>query len=191
MKDLWLREEVIDQRSDRDQEECGTAKHGPNAGSGGRLSTLRPHPRGYLRMTRGRCGSLVLHRNGLAPSTSCRPSRRTRGSMAGLCTPLPTLRLYLHRHLRTARGRCGSLLLHRGGLSRPTPCRFHRRTLLYPGFLMGSLHCRTLPLRAKFRPKRLQQLTSHFFCCPIGRICSERCNAKRYAIGKRKFPPVD
>src|SRR5262249_29179562 len=41
------------------------------------LSTLRRHPRGYLRMTRGRCGSLVLHRNGLAPSTSCRPSRRT------------------------------------------------------------------------------------------------------------------
>src|SRR5262249_22161081 len=41
------------------------------------LSTLRRHPRGYLRMTRGRCGSLVLHRNGLAPSTSCRPSRRS------------------------------------------------------------------------------------------------------------------
>src|SRR5215831_15117785 len=33
-----------------------------------------------------------------------------------------------HRHLRTARGRCGSLLLHRGGLSPLTPCRFHRRT---------------------------------------------------------------
>src|SRR5215471_5055315 len=52
--------------------------------------------------------------------------------MAGLCTPLPTLRLYLHRHLRTARGRCGSLLLHRGGLSPPTPCRFHRRTERVP-----------------------------------------------------------
>src|SRR5262249_26877517 len=48
-------------------------------------------------------------------------------SMAGLCTPLPTLRLYPRRYLRTARGRCGSLLLHRGGLSPPTPCRFHRR----------------------------------------------------------------
>ena len=43
------------------------------------LSTLRRYPRGYLRMTRGRSGSLVLHRNGLSPSTSCRPSRRTRG----------------------------------------------------------------------------------------------------------------
>ena len=29
---------------------------------------------------------------------------------------------------RTARGRCGLLLLHRGGLSPPTPCRFRRRT---------------------------------------------------------------
>src|SRR5215467_6673124 len=49
------------------------------------LSTLRRHPRGYLRMTRGRCGSLLLHRNGLAPSTSCRPSRRTRGSIDTPC----------------------------------------------------------------------------------------------------------
>jgi hypothetical protein len=29
-------------------------------------------PRGPLRMTRGRCGSLLLHRKGLAPSTPCR-----------------------------------------------------------------------------------------------------------------------
>src|ERR1700693_3591092 len=36
------------------------------------LSTLRPCPRGHLRMTRGRCGSLLLHRDGLAPSTPCR-----------------------------------------------------------------------------------------------------------------------
>src|SRR5450755_441214 len=36
------------------------------------LSTLRQYPRGYLRMTRGRCGSLLLHRDGLAPSTPCR-----------------------------------------------------------------------------------------------------------------------
>src|SRR5262245_50948598 len=33
------------------------------------LSTLRRSPRGPLRMTRGRCGSLFLHRKGLAPST--------------------------------------------------------------------------------------------------------------------------
>src|SRR2546421_9349807 len=30
-----------------------------------------------LRMTRGRCGSLLVHRDGLAPSTPCRSSRRT------------------------------------------------------------------------------------------------------------------
>src|SRR5579859_5569391 len=36
------------------------------------LSTLRRTPHGMLRMTRGRCGSLHLHRNGLAPSTPCR-----------------------------------------------------------------------------------------------------------------------
>src|SRR6202035_3332832 len=36
------------------------------------LSTLRVTPRGATRMTRGRCGSLPLHRNGLSPSTSCR-----------------------------------------------------------------------------------------------------------------------
>jgi len=28
-------------------------------------------------MTRGRCGSLLLHRSGLSPPTSCRCNRRT------------------------------------------------------------------------------------------------------------------
>ena len=51
-----------------------------------------------------------------------------RGSMAGLCGPLPTLRRSPRGLRRTARGRCGLLLLHRGGLSPPTPCRFRRRT---------------------------------------------------------------
>ena len=36
------------------------------------LSTLRVTPRGATRMTRGRCGSLPLHRSGLSPPTSCR-----------------------------------------------------------------------------------------------------------------------
>ena len=37
------------------------------------LSTLRVLPRGSVpRITRGQCGSLLLHRDGLAPSTSCR-----------------------------------------------------------------------------------------------------------------------
>jgi hypothetical protein len=36
-----------------------------------------PMPSWALRMTRGRCGSLLLHRDGRAPSTPCRSSRRT------------------------------------------------------------------------------------------------------------------
>jgi hypothetical protein len=36
------------------------------------LVRLRRCPRGHLRITRGRCGSLLLHRDGLAPSTPCR-----------------------------------------------------------------------------------------------------------------------
>ncbi len=36
------------------------------------LPTLRRHPRGCLRTAWGRCGSLFLHRRGLAPLTPCR-----------------------------------------------------------------------------------------------------------------------
>ena len=46
-----------------------------------------------------------------------------RGSMAGLCAPLPTLRCHPHGCQRTARGRGGSLRLPRGGLAPPTPGR--------------------------------------------------------------------
>jgi len=54
-------------------------------------------------MTRGQCASLAftvtdLHR--LSPA-GLPPAHR--GSMAGLCIPLPTLRPYPRRHLRTAR----------------------------------------------------------------------------------------
>src|SRR5206468_3927443 len=51
------------------------------------------------------------------------PGLSFRGSMAGLCPPLPTLRRRPRGRQRTARGRCGSLLLHRSGLAPPTPCR--------------------------------------------------------------------
>lgn len=52
-------------------------------------------------------------------------SRKTffRGSMPGLCAPLPKLRRHPRGCPRTARGRCGSLFLHRSGLPPPTPCR--------------------------------------------------------------------
>src|SRR5262249_40642101 len=46
-----------------------------------------------------------------------------RGSMAGLCAPLSTLRRSPHELLRMTRGRCGSLRLHRKGLAPSTPCR--------------------------------------------------------------------
>src|SRR6267142_6073141 len=45
---------------------------GSMAGLRAPLSTLRRNPRGQLRMTRGRCGSLLLHRKRLALSTPCR-----------------------------------------------------------------------------------------------------------------------
>jgi hypothetical protein len=53
------------------------------------------------------------------------PGLGFRGSMAGLCPPLPTLRRRPRGRQRTARGRCRSLLLHRSGLAPPTPCPAH------------------------------------------------------------------
>jgi len=46
-----------------------------------------------------------------------------RGSMAGLCAPLSTLRRNPRGQLRMTRGRCGSLVLHRKRLALSTPCR--------------------------------------------------------------------
>ena len=49
------------------------------------------------------------------------PGYSYRGSMAGLCPPLPTLHRWPRGQRRTARGRCGSLLLHRVELPPTTP----------------------------------------------------------------------
>ena len=57
---------------------------------------------------RARPCCLPLHRQRRHPG-----SVFFRGSMAGLHVPLPTLRRHPRGCLRTARGRCGSLLLHR------------------------------------------------------------------------------
>src|SRR4051794_23109413 len=73
--------------------------------------------------------------------------------MAGLRAPLPTLRRRPRGRRRTARGRCGSLLLHRSGLAPPTPCRSpgalaardHRRSGSRTEGLSGS-HSGSLPL---------------------------------------------
>ena len=52
------------------------------------LSTLRVLPRGSdPRMTWGQCGSLLLHCNGLSPSTSCRSSRRTAAQWLACALP--------------------------------------------------------------------------------------------------------
>src|SRR5215470_12631042 len=53
------------------------------------LSTLRRHPREWLRMTRGRCGSLILQRMNLAFTTPRRFSRRTRRSIMSVDSPSP------------------------------------------------------------------------------------------------------
>src|SRR3954454_2048284 len=67
--------------------------------------------------------------------------------MAGLRAPLPTLRRRPRGRRRTARGRCGSLLLHRSGLAPPTPCRS-------PGALAG----RDGPVLLRFGEEVLDQV---------------------------------
>ena len=51
-----------------------------------------------------------------------------RGSMPGLCAPLPTLRRRPYGRLRTARGRCGSLLLAPQGTCTLNSLPVSRRT---------------------------------------------------------------
>ena len=73
------------------------------------------------------CGVLALTPPAVLPSvfakTSASGIKSSRGSMAGLCTPLPTLRPRPYERRRTAWGRCGLLLLHRIGLAPTTPRR--------------------------------------------------------------------
>ena len=71
--------------------------------------------------------ALAMTRSDVLPSTICTVSAPKiglfRGSMAGLCAPLSTLRRDPRGPLRMTRGRRGSLLLHRKGLAPSTPCR--------------------------------------------------------------------
>ncbi len=68
-----------------------------------------------------------MTRPDVLPSAICTASAPRigifRGSMAGLCAPLSTLRRNPRGPLRMTRGRCGSLLLHRKRLALSTPCR--------------------------------------------------------------------
>src|SRR5205823_3606434 len=82
-----------------------------------------------------------------------RPGIGFRGSMAGLCPPLPTLRRRPYGHQRTARGRRGSLLLHRSGLAPPTPCRSPgalRVSHAQPGSAVSVVHVRRVRKRPTF-----------------------------------------
>src|ERR1700686_3087172 len=93
------------------------------------VSTLRVLPRGSVpRMTRGQCGSLLLHCNGLSPSTSCRSSRRTAAQYLARGLPCERFTAALaSRNSCITRGRGGWLDLPRGGLAPPILCSW--RTL--------------------------------------------------------------
>jgi hypothetical protein len=102
--------------------------------------------------------ALAMTRSDVLPSTICTVSAPKiglfRGSMAGLCAPLSTLRRDPRGPLRMTWGRCGSLLLHRKGLSPSTPCRS-------PGAsqMLSALHPKAdmrpviLRLKIKYAPR--------------------------------------
>src|SRR5215470_3453973 len=52
----------------RDQEECGTAKHGPNAGSGGRVTGAGPHTRSCKQEHEGEADSASAPRQRRRPA---------------------------------------------------------------------------------------------------------------------------
>src|ERR1700694_3256279 len=78
-----------------------------------------------------------MTRPDVLPSAICTASAPRigifRGSMAGLCAPLSTLRRNPRGQLRMTRGRCGSLLLHRKRLALSTPCRSPGASQIYAG----------------------------------------------------------
>ena len=109
-------------------------RYGPHNASGGtggrRVRSPGSHTRSAQARVSDHAGSSErsrLTRPFVLPSvfgtTSASGINLYRGSMAGLCSPLSTLRRDPRGQLRMTRGRCGSLLLHRGGLAPPTSCR--------------------------------------------------------------------
>src|SRR5262245_29218120 len=82
--------------------------------------------------------ALAMTRSDVLPSTICTVSAPKlglfRGSMAGLCAPLSTLRRDPRGPLRMTWGRCGSLLLHRKGLAPSAPCRSPGASHMLSGF---------------------------------------------------------
>ena len=97
-----------------------------------------------------------------------------RGSMAGLHVPLPTLRRHPHGCLRTARGRCGSLLLHRGGLAPPTPCRSPGAPVCKLGNCLKSAHLeRTFSLRRSVIAENGRKSTEIYRLPPVVRVFTQ------------------
>ena len=95
----------------------GTQKmsfRGSMAGLYAPLSTLRRRPHGRLRMTRGQCGSLCLHRSGLPPPTPC----RSPGAPKAPLTPRITRFIVPANTCRLSRA---------AGLRFVPPARRHRR----------------------------------------------------------------
>jgi len=109
--------------------------------------------------------------------------------MAGLCAPLPTLRHSPRGLRRTARGRCGLLLLHRGGLSPPTPCRFRRRTrnLLAPHPLQTVADFNQRQIR--FAPMQPQQIISMRLDAPRSLVAAHRQRRTASALAQSRHPP--
>ena len=133
-----------------DREECGTAKHGPNAEPGSRAHLLR--------------GNRDIFVTALAVSSraaSGRPeavadderSHCFRRSIPCLYVPLSTLRVLPHGSVpRMTRGQRGSLLLHCDGLARLPPAGLpaHRGSITNPTQLLCTL-----------RGRRYRRLTQH------------------------------
>ena len=82
-----------------------------------------------------------------------------RGSTARLHDSLPTLRPVPHGTRRTARGRCGSLHLHRRGLPPPTPCRspdalrISRQSTTEPVSNLNRAGVQSVPVRYRYAAK--------------------------------------
>src|SRR6201982_3729838 len=95
--------------------------------------------------------------------------------MAGLYAPLPTLRRRPRGRLRTARGRCGLLLLHRAGLAPPTPGRS-------PGALVPTksiLTAANVPIIGGHHVVALQGSPEGWQATPLLECCREHAGRRR------------
>src|SRR6201993_3293257 len=95
--------------------------------------------------------------------------------MAGLYAPLPTLRRRPRGRLRTARGRCGLLLLHRSGLAPPTPCRSPGALVPTKSILTGA----NMPIIGGHHVLALQSPPEGWQATSLLERCRERAGGRR------------